>query len=149
MDVREGKALTLLLYTDVDYANNPDDCKSISGYDTMIDGNVISHASGAECTEYDRSGLCDELQWEYETPLLLGDNMASIYLTARPGKHSRTKHIEKKFHVSRDLVEKKELEVQHVGTNAMVADIMTKALGAVKFARFHTALEVLPPQALR
>ncbi|KAG2760436.1 hypothetical protein PC116_g9913 [Phytophthora cactorum] len=75
--------------------------------------------------------------------------MASIYLTARPGKHSRTKHIEKKFHVSRDLVEKKELEVQHVGTNAMVADIMTKALGAVKFARFHTALEVLPPQALR
>ncbi|OWZ14451.1 Integrase, catalytic core protein [Phytophthora megakarya] len=44
-DVREGKAVPLLLYTDADYANDPDDRKSISGYVTMIDGNVISYAS--------------------------------------------------------------------------------------------------------
>lgn len=168
MDVRERNEVELLLYTDADYANDPVDRKSISGYVTMIDGNVISYASrkqglNAQSTteaEYVAMAegikdlqwlrqLCDELQWEYRTPLLLGDNMASIYMTARPGKHSRTKHIENKYHVSRDLVERDQLKVQHVGTNDMVADIMTKALGAVKFARFRNALKVLSPQDLQ
>ncbi|OWZ14450.1 Integrase, catalytic core protein [Phytophthora megakarya] len=70
-------------------------------------------------------------------------------MTARPGMHSRTKHIENKFHVSRDLVEKKEMKVEHVGTNDMIADIMTKALGTVKFARFRKALKVLSPEELQ
>ncbi|DAZ96403.1 TPA: hypothetical protein N0F65_012484 [Lagenidium giganteum] len=61
--------------------------------------------------------LCDELQWEYEVPLLLGNNMGCIYMTVRPGKHNRTKHIENRYHV--DLVEKKEFQVRHVGTNGL------------------------------
>ncbi|GMF29035.1 unnamed protein product [Phytophthora fragariaefolia] len=93
--------------------------------------------------------LCDEIQWKYWTPLLLGDNMTSIYMTTRPGKHLRTKLIENKYHVSRDLVQKDQLKVQHVGTNDMVADIMTKALGAVKFAWFRNAMKVLSPQDLQ
>ncbi|KAG3087302.1 hypothetical protein PI124_g17730 [Phytophthora idaei] len=75
----------------------------------------------------------------------LGDNMSSIYMTEKPGKHRRVKNIESKSYMPSDLVEKKELEVQHVGTNDMVADIVTKGLGATKFECFRTMLEV-PPQ---
>ncbi|KAE9041096.1 hypothetical protein PR003_g4605 [Phytophthora rubi] len=92
------------------------------------------------------SQLRDELGWEYGTATLFGDNMASIYMTERPGKHSRVKHIENKFHKAGDLVEKKPLRVQHVGTNDMVADVMTKGLGRgrVKSERFRSMLKVLP-----
>jgi len=54
------------------------------------------------------------------------------------------KHIENKYHKARDLVEKKLLQVRHVGNNGMVADVMNKGLGWVKFERFRSMLKVLP-----
>ncbi|KAG3081913.1 hypothetical protein PI125_g20057 [Phytophthora idaei] len=92
--------------------------------------------------------LCVELTWSYSTPLMLGDNMGSIGMTARPRKHSRVKHMENNFPMPRDLVEKKELRAQNVGTNDMVADIMTKTLEATKSERFRVMLKVLPLQEL-
>lgn len=41
-------------------------------------------------------------------------------------------------------VELQRLTTQHVGTEAMVADVMTKALSVVKFTRFRQAMKVLP-----
>ncbi|POM66730.1 Integrase catalytic core protein [Phytophthora palmivora] len=90
------------------------------------------------------SGLCKELEWRHSLPLLLGDNQGAIALTAKPGKHSKSKHIDNKWHMVRRNVELKLLTTQHIGTEDMVADIMTKALGAVKFTRFRKAMKVLP-----
>ncbi|KAE9281914.1 hypothetical protein PR003_g27542 [Phytophthora rubi] len=90
------------------------------------------------------SGLCKELEWKHSVPLLLVDNQGAIALTAKPGKHSKSKHIDNKRHMVRRNVELKLLTTQHIGTEDMVADIMTKALGAVKFARFRRAMQVLP-----
>ncbi|GMF25673.1 unnamed protein product [Phytophthora fragariaefolia] len=45
MDVRDSNEVETLLYTNADYANDPVDRKRISGYVTMVDGNVISYAS--------------------------------------------------------------------------------------------------------
>ncbi|KAE9338494.1 hypothetical protein PR003_g11471 [Phytophthora rubi] len=69
--------------------------------------------------------------------------MGSIRLASKPGKHRNTKHIMNKFHLVRHLVEKKCLRTEHVGTEDQIADVMTKALGTVKFRRFRTALKVL------
>jgi hypothetical protein len=148
MDIGTGRKIEFKLFTDADYANDPVDRKIISGYVTMLDGSVINYASrkqgpNAQSTteaEYIAvaegikvlqwvSQLCDELGWEYGTPTLFGDNMASIYMTERPGKHSRGNHIENKYQKALDLVKKKLLRVRHVGTNDMVADVMTKGLG--------------------
>lgn len=81
----------------------------------MLDGNTVSYASRKqainaqntteaeyvamnECTNYLLCvlGLCVELNWEVQGPVLYGDNRGSIYLAAKPSKHSKTKHIEKK-----------------------------------------------------
>ncbi|KAG1684845.1 hypothetical protein DVH05_010229 [Phytophthora capsici] len=74
--------------------------------------------------------------------------MTFIYMTTRSCKHSRAKHIENKLHVSH-LVEKKQLDVDHVVTNDMVADITTTTVGSVKVARFRKALKMLSPKEMQ
>ncbi|GMF45565.1 unnamed protein product [Phytophthora fragariaefolia] len=44
-DVSKGTSAKLVIYSDADYANDPADRRSTSGYVTMLDGNVISYAS--------------------------------------------------------------------------------------------------------
>ncbi|KAE9060389.1 hypothetical protein PF006_g31650 [Phytophthora fragariae] len=163
MDVQPGQGVEVCAYSDADYANDPVDRRSISGYVTMLDNNVISYASRkqeinslstceaeyvvmAEATKdlICLAGLCKELGWKHPVPLLLGDNQGAIALTAKPGKHSKSKHIDNKYHMVRRNVELKLITTQHVGTDAMVADVMTKALGVVKFTQFRTAMKVLP-----
>lgn len=162
-DVSDGTSAGLVVYSDADYANDPADRRSISGYATMLDGHVISYASRKQeinamstCeAEYVAmseaakdilwlQGLCKELAWSHPVTLMLGDNEGATSLSAKPGKHSKTKHIENKYHMVRRNVELKRMAVKHCGTENMVADIMTKALGAVKFARFRKMMKVLP-----
>ncbi|OWZ15238.1 polyprotein [Phytophthora megakarya] len=163
MDVSEGTPTELMTYSDADYANDPADRRSIRGYVTMLDGNVISYASRKQeindmstCeAEYVAmseaakdilwlQGLCKDLAWQHPVPLLRGDNEGAIALSTKPGKHSKTKHIDNKYHMVRRNVELDSMAVEHCGTEEMVTDIMTKPLGAVKFARFRKAMKVLP-----
>jgi hypothetical protein len=114
--------LRLEAYSDADYANDSMDRQSISGYVTMVDGNVISYGSrkqglNAQSTmeaEYVAMnegardimwlrGLCEELRWTHDTPVLWCDNTAAISLTHKPGKHNGSKHIENRFHYVRNL----------------------------------------------
>ncbi|KAG3087303.1 hypothetical protein PI125_g18691 [Phytophthora idaei] len=45
MDIGQGSTVELLFYTDGDFANDPVNRKSTSGYVTMIDRNIILYAS--------------------------------------------------------------------------------------------------------
>jgi len=163
MDVQQGTGVRIDCYSDADFANDPTDRRSISGYVTTLDDNVISYASrkqeiNAQSTceaEYVAmaeatkdvlwlAGLCKELKWKHPVPLLLGDNQGAISLSVQPGKHSKTKHINNNYHLVRRTVELKQLTTHHIGTEDMVADIMTKALAVVKFTRFRRAMKVLP-----
>jgi hypothetical protein len=168
LKVKQDESIKLLqVYSDADYANNKDDRKSVSGYVTMIDGSVISYGSrkqgiNAQSTmeaEYVAmnegvrdlmwlKGLCEELQWHYEGAVLRGDNQAALYLSEKPGKHSKTKHIENKYHYVRDLVERDEVKTSHCGTEEMIADIMTKGLGRVKFQKFRSMMQVIPREEI-
>lgn len=139
MDILPKLDVLVSAYTDADYANDPEDRLSVSGYITVLDGKVISYASrkqgiNAQSTteaEYVAMfegtkdilwlvGLCAELRWKHETPLLLGDNKDSIYLSEKPGKHSKMKHIENRFYLVRHCVEDKRLV-----THQMIADCTT------------------------
>src|SRR5690348_6093044 len=61
------------------------------------------------------------------------DNKDSLDLTANPVFHSRTKHIQVWYHAIRVFVENREIELQYIQTNKMLADGRTKALDRVKF----------------
>ncbi|KAE9312557.1 hypothetical protein PF008_g19939 [Phytophthora fragariae] len=163
MNVSEETSDKLMTYSDAEYANDHVERRSISGYVTMLDGNVILYASRKQeinamstCeTEYAAmseaakdmlwlQGISKALAWQNPVPLMLDDNEGAISLSVKPGKHSKTKHIENKYHMVRKNVELKRMKVDHCGTEDMVADTMMMALGAVTFARFRKAMQGLP-----
>jgi len=67
-----------------------------------------------------------------EPSTLLIDNNSAISVAKNPEHHGRMKHLDLRFYWLRDEVEKKKIQVKHVDTNNMAADILTKALGRVK-----------------
>lgn len=73
--------------------------------------------------------LCQEIKQGFEPPLLWCDNMATVYLSVKPGKHNKFKHVDNKYHYVRHLVEDKTPVTEHCSTHVMTADIFTKALG--------------------
>jgi hypothetical protein len=47
--------------------------------------------------------------------------------------HDRTKHFEVDLHFTRQKVEDKTIHVDYVHTSNQLADLLTKALGRIKF----------------
>ena len=79
-----------------------------------------------------------------EATKLHEDNQGSISLSKNPKSHSRTKHIDIKFHYVREAVEKKEINIIYCATETMTADIMTKPLPKVKFEEFRSDMGLAP-----
>jgi hypothetical protein len=147
-------------FADADFANDVTDRKSITGYVSQIDGNTITYASKKQGitalstseAEYvamhdgacDIVWLCrllDEIKLKYVKPLTLWKS--TVYLTEWPGKHAKFKHVDPKYHYTRDLVDLKKIQTKHCSTNDMPADILTKGLERVKFERFRSMLGVV------
>ena len=73
---------------------------------------------------------------------LLVDNKSAIALCKNPVHHERSKHIDTKFHYIRECIEGGRMEVDHVGTDCQLADILTKALARNKFIEMRQNLGV-------
>ena len=71
------------------------------------------------------------------------DNQSAIQLCRNPVFHGRSKHIETRFHFIRECVEGGKIVVQHVSTDAQLADIMTKSLGRVQFQNLRLKIGVM------
>jgi hypothetical protein len=56
--------------------------------------------------------------------------------------HSRTKHIEVRYHFLRDNVEKGNIDLIHVPTEKQLADILTKPLAKLHFLVCEESLEL-------
>ena len=56
--------------------------------------------------------------------------------------HGRSKHIHTRYHLIRECVEKGLIEVQHVPGQEQKADILTKALGRIKFKEMRDLIGV-------
>ena len=60
------------------------------------------------------------------------DNNDAIALAKEPRSHQKSKHIERRFHLIRDYLEKDYVEVKRVNSTDNVADPLTKPLGQQK-----------------
>jgi hypothetical protein len=65
---------------------------------------------------------------------LLCDSTSVISVDKNPVLHSKTKHIDVRFHFLRDHYEKSDIRLCHVDTHRQLADIFTKHIDRSTFA---------------
>lgn len=70
------------------------------------------------------------------------DNKSAISLSKNPVFHDRSKHIETRYHYIRKCVEDGRAEVEYV-TEDQLADILTKALGRIKFEELRSKIGMI------
>ena len=61
------------------------------------------------------------------------DNTSTINLSKNPIQHSKSKHIEIRYHFIRDLVEEKIMCLEFINIDNQKADIFTKPLDGQRF----------------
>ena len=66
------------------------------------------------------------------TPICI-DNNSAINIVNNPVKHSKTKHIDIRYHFIRDCNEKKLIQVLKVHTDNQYADVFTKVSDVGRF----------------
>ncbi|KAI4371032.1 hypothetical protein MLD38_019309 [Melastoma candidum] len=80
---------------------------------------------------------------------LMVDNRSAIGLSMNPVNHDMSKHIDTKFHFIRECIEDGRVKINHIGTDQQLADILTKALGHVKFVEMRQKFGVVQVQRIR
>ncbi|GKB24240.1 hypothetical protein Tco_0863641 [Tanacetum coccineum] len=99
---------------------------------------MIQHISSTEAEYIAMSGCCAQILWmrSHLTDYGLGfnkitmycDNKSAIALSCNNVQHSRSKHIDIRFHFIKEHVENEVTELYFVNTKYQLADIFTKAL---------------------
>ncbi|KAK9690068.1 hypothetical protein RND81_09G102500, partial [Saponaria officinalis] len=74
-----------------------------------------------------------ELGQKQERYILVCDSQSAIYLAKNPTYHSRSKHIDVRYHWIRDMLEDKKLQLDKVHTDDNWSDMMTKTISTKKF----------------
>ena len=153
-------AAQLIGYTDSDYAGDIEDRKSTMGHVFFYNSMAISWTSqkqkivalstceaeyiaitAAACQGIWLSRFITELKGEkVKLVTLKVDNKSAIDLSRNPVYHSRSKHIDTRYHFIRSCVEEKLVKLEHVKTEEQLADGFTKALGRLKFVEMRVKL---------
>ena len=104
--------------------------------------------------EYIAAGsYCSQLLWmkkvltdygiSQDTMVVYCDNSSAIDIYKNPVQHSKTKHIEIRYHFIRDLVERKIVCLEYIPIERQNADIFTKPLDRSKFETLHQVIGVI------
>ncbi|GKB52327.1 hypothetical protein Tco_0903080, partial [Tanacetum coccineum] len=123
-------------YSDSDYAGCNMDRKSTSG------ASEAEYVAAARC--------CANILWMkiqltdydiiYEKVPIFCDNISAIAISNNPVLHSRTKHIDIRYHFIRDHILKGDIELHFIPTQYQLADIFIRPLNELTFKRLIVEL---------
>ncbi|KAK6149483.1 hypothetical protein DH2020_017008 [Rehmannia glutinosa] len=158
---KEG-GFKLVGYSDSDYAGCRVDRKSTSGTCQMLGNRLVSWfskkqnsiaTSTAEAEYIVVGSCCAQVLWmrqqlrDYDVEerdiLIMCDNTSAIAITQNLVLHSRTKHIDVRYHFIRDHVEKKDITLEYISTDKHLADIFTKPLCESRFEELNDELGLI------
>ena len=145
LHLRASNQTELVVYSDADWAGCPNTRKSTLGYAVFLGDNLVFWSSKRQNTVSRSSAEAEyravanavaEASWlhqllaELHTPLgqatlVYCDNISTVYMSANPVQHQRTKHIEIDLHFVRERVALGAVRVLHVPTTSQFADIFT------------------------
>ena len=142
-------ALSIVAFSDSDYASYHDTCPSISGYACMSNGCAISWLSKKQgsipssTTEEEYMALATTsrqavlylnafTQLGYTIPItIMADNTSRINVAENPINNPRTKHIDLAYHFTSEHLIRKSCTLPYVPSNDNTADLMTEGLNCV------------------
>ncbi|GJU54090.1 retrovirus-related pol polyprotein from transposon TNT 1-94 [Tanacetum coccineum] len=115
---------------------------------------VVSVAMSLDEAEYVVVvGCCANILWmksqlsdydiHYKTVPIFCDNTSSNDISNNPILHSRTKHIDIRYHFIRDHILKEDIELHFIPIEYQLADIFTKPLDEPTFTRLKEELGML------
>ncbi|KAJ9546608.1 hypothetical protein OSB04_019151 [Centaurea solstitialis] len=154
----------LTAYSDSDFAGCKIDRKSTTGGCHLLGGKLVSWTSKKQNSvststaesEYVAAGICcaqvlwlrNQLQ-DYDIQLskipIYCENTSAIAIANNPVLHSKTKHIEVRYHFIRDHVMNGDIELHFVPTEYQLADLFTKPLDVTRFNMLISELGMLNP----
>ncbi|RVW90199.1 Retrovirus-related Pol polyprotein from transposon TNT 1-94 [Vitis vinifera] len=113
---------------DSDFAGCVDSRKSTSGYIFILVGGAISWRSLKSFI----SGL--RVMDSISRPLsIYCDNSVAVFMAKNNKSGSRSKHIDIKYLAIRECVKEKKVVIEHISTELMIADPLTKGMPPLKF----------------
>ncbi|KAK8583781.1 hypothetical protein V6N12_068040 [Hibiscus sabdariffa] len=137
-------------YTDASFQTDKDDSRSQSGFVFCLNGGAVSWKSSKQDTVDDStteaeyiaaSEAAKEAVWIKKFITRLGvipsisdavelycDNNGAIAQAKEPRSHQRSKHILRRFHLIREIIDRGDVEICKVHTDDNIVDPLTKPL---------------------
>jgi hypothetical protein len=158
----KGSTFDLIGYSYADWAGCKIVRKSTSGTCQFLGRSLVSWVSKKQNSvalstaeaEYIVAGhCCAQLLWMRQTlrdygyklskvPLLC-DNESAICMATNPVEHSRTKHIDIRYHFLRNHQQRGDIDIAYVSTKEQLANIFTKPLDEKTFSKLRNELNIL------
>ncbi|KAI3730029.1 hypothetical protein L6452_18705 [Arctium lappa] len=142
----------LTAYSEADHAGCMLDRKSTSGHVQFLGDKLVSWASKkqlciststAEAEYVAAASCCSQVLWmrtqlrdygfKFHKIPTYCDSKSAIAISANPVQHTKTKHIDVRYHFIKDNVEKGTIELYFVKTDYQLADLFTKPLDEKRF----------------
>ena len=149
-------------YTDSDFQSDPDDRKSTSGFVFTLNGAAVSWKSSKQGSTADStteaeyiaaSEAAKEAVWIRKFITELGvvpsienliplhcDNTGAVAQAKEPRAHQKSKHVERKYHIIREIVSRGDVVVCKIRSEDNVADPLTKAIPPKLFDKHVEAM---------
>lgn len=147
----ERTGLELFGLVDASWGSCINDRRSYSGYAFILAGSPISWEARKQRTSAQSSteaeylaiseatkeamylrGIFESLGFPCECITIFNDNLGAIRLTESDAFHARTKHIDVRHYFIRDARREGIINIKHLRTEKMPADMLTKGLGKLK-----------------
>jgi hypothetical protein len=78
----------------------------------------------------------------FERVPLMCDNINAISVVKNPVLHKNMRHVEKRYHLLRDHVEKRDIKMRYIDTERQLTDIFTKPFDSSRFADLREEIDV-------
>lgn len=152
--------LSLHVFSDADWAGNPNDRTSTSAHLVFLGNNLISWSSKKQKSVVRSSTKAEywaiasatpEIMWLQSlmhelgvslpsTPPIYCDNIGATYLCANHVYHSRMKHIAIDFHFVRQKVQVGNLRISHVSSADQLEDALTRDTKCLDKTLVHSSI---------
>ncbi len=154
---RGDRGLELYAYCDSDWAGCPDTRRSTSGYVVMFCGAAVAWISkrqptvalsSAEAEYVTACFAAQEVQWirqllaeigipmNKDATVIYSDSQSAMHMAANPTA-GRAKHMDIKYHFTKEAVQRGVVQFKYVSTADQAADGLTKGLAGPKTIEFR------------